>query len=450
MPIKSSKKPPQWYDPRISAISPTGPEIALAVGEMVELSVEIEPWQTVPAEQDWQRWAEPVISTTNTTQDWSRVMLYMPRVIRADGVYKMWYVATSGPPRPANCHLGYATSEDGIHWEEYPGNPIVTDEDLQNAGGWGWCFQSPFVLYDLAERKYRMWFSALTHWEQTDDGELVEMTQQVGYAESPDGITWDIHPEPVTRSGRCASVIQEADGSFTMWANARPDGDPDPSSIYGHIMLLRSSDGINWEEIADVIQPQGIYKSCVYPHVVRDGPGFIMWHGGHRESLRDDVAFARGQLDDAYGDWFDLTTARSLDGLTWTDRPGLPVFPPNDDKNAFDARYTSTPHVLKLPGRYVLYYSARDMLEGWLQADGTPGPGRGFAYRHIGYAALAAEEHTDPTLSFTWSIDGKPLPSHRTPTLQYRPQVAGTQLLTCQIQNANGTNSYTWKLVVGA
>ena len=176
----------------------------------------------LPEEQDWQRWAEPVLSTTNTTQDWSRVMLYMPRVIRADGLYKMWYVATSGPPRPANCSLGYATSLDGIHWEEYPGNPIVTDQDLQDAGGWGWCFQSPFVLYDLEERKFRMWFSALTHWEQTDDGELVEMTQQVGYAESPDGIAWDIHPEPVTRSGRCASVMQEADGSFTMWANARP------------------------------------------------------------------------------------------------------------------------------------------------------------------------------------------------------------------------------------
>ena len=155
-------------------------------------------------------------------------MLYMPGVIRADGMYKMWYVGTSGPPRPANCHLGYATSQDGIHWEEFPSNPIVTDEALQDAGGWGRCFQSPFVLYDLEERRYRMWFSALTHYEETADGELVEMTQQVGYAESPDGIAWEIHPEPVTRSGRCPSVIKEDDGTFTMWVNARPAGDPDP------------------------------------------------------------------------------------------------------------------------------------------------------------------------------------------------------------------------------
>ena len=64
--------------------------------------------------------------------------------------------------------------------------------------------------------------------------------------------------------------------------------------------------------------------------------------------------------------------------------------------------------MLKLPGRYVLYYSARDMLEGWLQADGTPGPGRGFAYRHIGYAALPAEEHSrsDTELS-RGHIDGE-------------------------------------------
>lgn len=441
-------EPPEWYLPRIGAISPTGPTVRLTAGDTVELSIEMEPWQTVPAEQDWQRRERPVLSAASTRQAWSRVMLYMPRVIRADGVYKMWYVATSGPPRPANCHLGYATSEDGIHWEEYPGNPIVTDQDLQDAGGWGWCFQSPFVLYDLAERKYRMWFSALTHWEQTQDGELVEMTQQVGYAESPDGIAWDIHPEPVTRSGRCATVIQEADGTFAMWANARPDGDPDPSSIYGHIMLLRSSDGIHWEEVADVIQPEGIYKSCVYPHVIRDGPGFVMWHGGHRESLRDDVRFTRGPLDDAYGDWFDLTTARSADGLVWTDRPDLPVFPPNDDKSAFDARYTSTPHVLKLPGRYVLYYSARDMLEGWLQADGTPGPGRGFAYRHIGYASLEAEEHKDPTLRYTWSINGEPTTGNAA-SLPFSARESGTHDVTCRVQNANGSAAYTWKLTVG-
>ena len=265
MPNTSLMSPPEWYVPRISAISPTGPEVNLAVGQAVELSVEVEPWQTVPAEQEWQRRGQPVLSTTLTTQDWSRVMLYMPGVIRADGMYKMWYVGTSGPPRPANCHLGYATSQDGIHWEEYPGNPIVTDEALQDAGGWGRCFQSPFVLYDLEERRYRMWFSALTHYEETADGELVEMTQQVGYAESPDGIAWEIHPEPVTRSGRCPSVMQEADGTFTMWVNARPAGDPDPSAIYGHTMLLRSPDGIHWEEIADVLQPEGIYKSCVYP-----------------------------------------------------------------------------------------------------------------------------------------------------------------------------------------
>ncbi len=449
MPNSSQELPPDWYVPRISAISPTGPEIPLAVGETVDLSVEIEPWQTVPVEQGWRRRGAPVLSTTNTRQDWSRVMLYMPGVIRADGVYKMWYVGTSGPPRPANCHLGYATSRDGIHWEEYPGNPIVTDQAFQDAVGWGWCFQSPFVLYDLERRIYRMWFSALTHWEQTAVGELVEMTQQVGYAESADGIAWEFHPQPVTRSGRCPSVIQEDDGSFTMWVNARPEGDPDPSSIYGHVMVLRSPDGVHWEEIADVLQPAGIYKSCVYPFVMRDGPGLVMWHGGHRAALHDDVRFTRAQLDDAYGDWFDLTIARSADGLAWTERSNLPVFPPNDDRDAFDARYTSTPHVLKEPGRYTLYYSARDMQEGWLQADGTPGPGRGFAYRHIGYATLDAEEHTDPTLSYTWLVDGE-LYSRRAHSLNYRPKSPGAQYVKCRVQNANGSAHYNWKLVVRA
>ena len=62
----STKSPPQWYVPRISAVSPTGPEVNLAVGEVVDLSVELEPWQTVPSEQRWQRRGEPVLSTTLT------------------------------------------------------------------------------------------------------------------------------------------------------------------------------------------------------------------------------------------------------------------------------------------------------------------------------------------------------------------------------------------------
>ena len=51
MPNKSKESPPEWYVPRISAISPTGREVNLVVGEAVDLSVEVEPWQTVPAEQ---------------------------------------------------------------------------------------------------------------------------------------------------------------------------------------------------------------------------------------------------------------------------------------------------------------------------------------------------------------------------------------------------------------
>ena len=104
--------------------------------------------------------------------------------------------------------------------------------------------------------------------------------------------------------------------------------------------------------------------------------------------------------------------------------------------------------MLKLPGRYVLYYSARDMQEGWLQADGTPGPGRGFAYRHIGYATLDATAHPDPTLRYAWSIDGEPLPEGGD-TLRFRAPEGGTHYVKCQVENANGNAEYSWKVVVG-
>ena len=86
------------------------------------------------------------------------MILYMPCVIKADGLFKMWYVGSSDHARaPAFIHLGYAESADGLRWEEYPANPIVTDDAIP----WGHRFQTPHVLYDLQDRIYKMWFTAV-------------------------------------------------------------------------------------------------------------------------------------------------------------------------------------------------------------------------------------------------------------------------------------------------
>lgn len=52
-------------------------------------------------------------------------------ILKEDGVFHMWYTGyASGGTREK--HLGYATSPDGIHWARYPGNPIHSDDWVED------------------------------------------------------------------------------------------------------------------------------------------------------------------------------------------------------------------------------------------------------------------------------------------------------------------------------
>ncbi len=47
-------------------------------------------------------------------------------IMYEEGIYHLWYTGYRSKGDETR-KLGYATSKDGIHWERYPGNPIVSD-----------------------------------------------------------------------------------------------------------------------------------------------------------------------------------------------------------------------------------------------------------------------------------------------------------------------------------
>ncbi|MCD6596234.1 MAG: hypothetical protein J7L04_01015 [Bacteroidales bacterium] len=64
---------------------------------------------------------------------WDRHIRERGYILLEDAIYKMWYTGYDGSDNPT-MHLGYATSDDGIHWTRYPGNPIFDEywtEDVQ-------------------------------------------------------------------------------------------------------------------------------------------------------------------------------------------------------------------------------------------------------------------------------------------------------------------------------
>jgi beta-1,2-mannobiose phosphorylase / 1,2-beta-oligomannan phosphorylase len=123
----------------------------------------------------WLIYASPVLAPGPLITDWDRGMVAWQKVIRENGIYKMWYLggvgSTSFP-----WSIGYAESIDGIEWDKYDGNPVMLPgTDAWEAGG-------PYGVSIMPyEGEYKMWYAGL-------DQSL--SLARVGYATSPDGINW--------------------------------------------------------------------------------------------------------------------------------------------------------------------------------------------------------------------------------------------------------------------
>jgi len=272
------------------------------------------------------------------------------------GQYMMWYVGT---PESLNCQIGLATSPDGIHWTKHPDNPVIR---LGPKGSWDESIlicQS--VLYDQQERLFKMWYIGGTpegvfsiglatspdgaHWTKYPGNPVLRVTEPwegtvmeaftvlktkdgykiwyggndlsrdkaaIGYATSPDGISWVKHPNnpifvpdlPTRWDGYSVSDpdIIYYDGLYHMWYKGwkRKGG----NAWIGH---ATSSDGINWERdpenpvLITSALPGGwdnyeVYRPRVIPgKVVEDGPSFTidrMWYAGRNYSLRAQIGIA--------------------------------------------------------------------------------------------------------------------------------------------------------------
>jgi hypothetical protein len=98
-----------------------------------------------------------------------------PFVVIESDVWRMWYVScvrwemATGTPKHYY-HIKYAESSDGIHWSSE--RPVCIDFKSHDE----YAIARPCVLKD--EGLYRMWYSFRGN------------SYRIGYAESPDGITW--------------------------------------------------------------------------------------------------------------------------------------------------------------------------------------------------------------------------------------------------------------------
>jgi predicted GH43/DUF377 family glycosyl hydrolase len=233
----------------------------------------------------WTRYSgNPVF--TATAGSWDELGASIPVVLQDGNTLHMWYL---GGPGPDGGRFGYATSEDGIHWNRHP-SPVFESA----AGGW---YRDAILPGTVIKEKgiFKMWFSGSI-------GSLQQSTptteNSIGYATSPDGINWKVYDNPATTdspyqssdpvlkhgapgewdftSALTPTVIKTRCG-YEMWYTGE-----NLSAAEQHIGYAFSQDGIHWVKHPQnpvlTMDPWNI--SLVFPSVILDGNKYRMWYGG--------------------------------------------------------------------------------------------------------------------------------------------------------------------------
>lgn len=236
-----------------------------------------------------------------------------------------------------------------VGWTKFSANPVLPEGAI---GAWDHLKSDPSVIKD--GNLFRMWYGANVAGAKTG----------IGYAESPDGITW------VQSTGFVLDVGEEGqwddedvetpavvkrDGVYHLWYSGRgePEGTnpilkPDAAIRVGH---ATSPDGLNWVKdpanpVLEVGRPVLGFDGlgAAEPSVIYDEGVFKMWYTG--VTLQGDKLFLQ------------IGYATSPDGTTWQKYPFNPVL----TSPAFNG--ITTPSVIRRGRILELWYTIFDESTG--------------------------------------------------------------------------------------
>lgn len=227
--------------------------------------------------EDGIHWSEPeIILESNPESGWED-NVNRSCTLFWNGQYHMWYV---GQARGYS-KIGYAVSDDGIHFARVQQDPVLVPEYNYE----GFSVMNPYVLRDDERGVFRMWYAS---------GETYE-PNVLCYAESVDGLRWKRSPlNPIfvhgtdewecNRVGGC-EVHRLPDGRYIMFYIGYAD-------IHSaRIGAAVSPDGVTrWERLDanPLLEPTaGTWdaSSCYKPTVYRDDAHdrWMLWYNGRHD-----------------------------------------------------------------------------------------------------------------------------------------------------------------------
>jgi predicted GH43/DUF377 family glycosyl hydrolase len=260
-----------------------------------------------------------------------------PCVLQKDGKYFMWF---QGKLSNNTLAIFCVESQDGISWKE-GGRPVLSVSS-EEEGGFRTGFQHPHVIYDHQRSLYLMWFVLNKEKQST-----------IGYAESIDGIEWDIKNTSVLKPEFAwegshvlyPMVLVGEDKKYSLWYSGK--------SMSGKwsVGYATSKDGIAWEKnkepiIAPYVSPQLLRRvvefACKLLHVELKIPlsGVASPNVWREDGVYNLIPHEVGTHGRLY-----LPLYQSTDGINWQKKRGdiLESVPMED----WDAFFQADPFIVR-------------------------------------------------------------------------------------------------------
>lgn len=233
--------------------------------------------------RDGVHWSQPAIALERgSSQAWD-ARVNRPTVVHRPDGYHMWFTGQT----ETHSAIGYAMSKDGVSWRRVTNRPVLTPSVPWEHVA----VMCPYVIWDQASGLYCMWYSGGTQGEPN----------AIGYATSPDGLSWTRNPSnPVLRPNPAISWERErVTGAQIIFC-----GDYYYAFYIGFhkvnraaIGLARSKDGItNWQRhpANPIIAPSLLgwdRSSCYKPFAIYDRGTWMLWYNG-RAGDREEIGLA--------------------------------------------------------------------------------------------------------------------------------------------------------------
>jgi predicted GH43/DUF377 family glycosyl hydrolase len=189
--------------------------------------------------------------------------------------------------------LPFSTSFAQLHWIKDQRNPIMSGGD---PGSWNRYIYGPMVLWNTDSARYEMWFTA---------SQNASWPNRIGFATSLDGTTWTMLDTAVLKPTAGTwdettvdfpAVLRE-NGQYKMWYSSWQNGST-PKLGYA-----TSPDGITWQKyLGNPVLGPGTEPweadGATYCNVMPvQGGGYKMWYSGFR-SQRDSTAIGYAESSD--------------------------------------------------------------------------------------------------------------------------------------------------------